>query len=74
MLAELRFWICQGYKKIWETYFMVYVWQHSEFAFDSGYAKVLNMLGLNMILNDVLYDRVLNMPCILNIPLLHGVL
>ena len=53
---------------------MVDVRQHSEFAFDSGYAKVLNMLGLNMILNDILYDRVLNMPCILNIPLLHGVL
>ena len=41
----LGLWISQGYRRIWMTYFMIDVWQHSEYALDSEYAKVLNMLG-----------------------------
>ena len=34
---------------------MIDVWYHSEYALDSEYAKVLNMLGLHMILNSILH-------------------
>ena len=55
----LGFWICQDYTRIWITYFMIGVWQHSEYALDFGYAKVLIMLGLHMILNSILQHRYL---------------
>ena len=32
-------------------------WQHSEYALDSEYARVLNMLGLHKILNKILHHR-----------------
>ena len=33
------------------------VWQYCEYALDSEYASVLNMLGLHMVLNKILHNR-----------------
>ena len=41
-------------------YFMMDVWQYYEYALDSEYARVLNMLGLHMILNKILDNRYLS--------------
>ena len=38
---------------------MIDVWQYYEYAFDSEYATVLNMLGSRMILNRILHNRYL---------------
>ena len=35
-----------GYTRFWIKYFVIDVWQYSEYALDSKYATVLNMLGL----------------------------
>ena len=40
------------------TYFTVDVGQYCEYALDSDYVKVLNMLGLHKILNKILYHRI----------------
>ena len=48
--------ICRlSYKYV--TYFMIDVWQYSEYAFDSEYARVPNVLGLHKILNKILHHR-----------------
>ena len=39
-----KFWICQGYTRFWIKYFLIEVWQYSEYALDSEYVKVLNPL------------------------------
>ena len=38
---------------------MIDLWQYYEYAFDSEYARVLNMLGSHMILNKILHNRYL---------------
>ena len=57
---------------------MIDLWQYYEYAFDSEYARVLNMLGSHMILNKILHKRYLagfgNMPRILNMPVSHTVI
>ena len=54
------------------------VLQYSEYALDSEYATVLNMLGLHKVVtkifHDKYFDRVLNMPQVLIIPVLHRIL
>ena len=45
-LNTLEFWLCQGYTRFWTKYFVIDVWQYSEYALGSEYATVLNMLGL----------------------------
>ena len=55
----LGFWICQGYTRFWIKYFMIDVWQYSKYALDSEYSRVLDMLGLHMILNKILHHRYL---------------
>ena len=39
-----------GLYKVLNKYFMRDVWQHSEYDFDSAYARLLNMLGLYVFL------------------------
>ena len=51
-----------GLHKVLKKYFMIDVWQYYKYALDSEYTrvlKVLNMLGLNMSLNKILYNRYL---------------
>ena len=38
---------------------MIDVGQYSEYALDSEYARVLNMLGLHMVLNKILHRKYL---------------
>ena len=38
-------------------YFMSGVWYHDEYALDSEYARVLNMLELHMTLNRIPHNR-----------------
>ena len=38
---------------------MIDVGQYSEYALDSEYARVLNMLGLHMVLNKILHGKYL---------------
>ena len=45
-LNTLEFWLCQGYTRFWTKYFVIDVWQYSEYALGSEHATVLNMLGL----------------------------
>ena len=52
----LLFWICQGYTRFSIKYFMIAVWQYCEYALDSEYARVLNMLGLYMVPNKILHN------------------
>ena len=40
------------------TYFMIDVLENCEYALDSEYARVLNMLGLHKMLNKILYYRI----------------
>ena len=57
---------------------MIDVLQYFEYALDSEYATVLNMLGLHKVVtkifHDKYFDRVLNMPQVLIIPVLHRIL
>ena len=55
----LWFWICQGYTRFWIIYFMIDVWQYYEYDSDSEYGRVLNMLGLRMVLNKILHNTYL---------------
>ena len=49
------FWICLEF---W-IYFVIYVWQYSEYALNSEYAMVLNMLGLHKVVNKTFHQRYL---------------
>ena len=40
-----------GLHKVLNKYFMIDIWQYSEYALDSDYARLLSMLGLHMALN-----------------------
>ena len=40
-----------GLYKVLNKYFMIDVWQYSEYALDSDYARLLSMPGLYMVLN-----------------------
>ena len=45
-----RFWmyqdyICYSYKRFWIKYFIVYIWQGSEYIAILNHARVLNILG-----------------------------
>ena len=65
------FWICFDFRiyQIWEYIRVLKCarvtqgfewdvsWQHSEYALDPEYARVLNMLGLRKILNKILHHR-----------------
>ena len=48
-----------GYTRFSIKYFMIDVWQYSEYALDSEYATVLNMLRLHRVLNKILHHRYL---------------
>ena len=57
-------------------YFIIDVWQYYEYALNSEYARVLNMLGLHIALNTIIHNRYLGrfwvMPRVLIMPVLHG--
>ena len=55
----LGFWICQGY--IWFSIkrFIIDILKYSEYALGSEYARVLNMVGLHIVLNKILHYRYL---------------
>ena len=55
----LGFWICQGYTRFWIKYFVIDVWQYSEYALDSEYATVLNMLGSHKVVNKIFHHKYL---------------
>ena len=59
VLNILDFWICHGYTRFWIKYFVIDVWQYSEYALDSEYATVLNMLGLHQVVNKIFHHRYL---------------
>ena len=47
----------QGYIRFRIKYFMIDVCQYYECALDSEYARVLNKLGLHMVVNKIAHDR-----------------
>ena len=51
--------MCQSYTRIYIKYFMIHVGLYYEYAFDTEYARVLNMIGSHMILNKILHNRYL---------------
>ena len=53
------FWICQGYTRFWTKYFLIDVSQYSEYALDSEYATVLNMLGSHKVVNKIFHYKYL---------------
>ena len=53
VLNILGFWICQGYTRFWIKYFVIDVWQYSE------YATVLNMLGSHKVVNKIFHHKYL---------------
>ena len=55
----LGIWICQGYTRFWIKYFVIDVWQYSEYALDSEYATVLNMLGSHKVVNKIFHYKYL---------------
>ena len=55
----LGFWICQGYTRFWIKYYVIDVWQYSEYALGSEYATVLNMLGSHKIGNNIFHHKYL---------------
>ena len=59
VLNILGFWICQGYTRFWIKYFVIDVWQYSEYALNSEYATVLNMLGSHKVVNKILHHKYL---------------
>ena len=40
-------------------YFVIDVWQYSEYALDSEYATVLNMLGSHKVVNKIFHHKYL---------------
>ena len=49
VLNELGFWTFQGYTRFSIQYLVIRAWQYSEYALESEYAIVLNMLRLDII-------------------------
>ena len=59
VLNILGFWICHGYTRFWIKYFLIDVWQYSEYALNSEYVTVLNMLGSHKVVNKILHYKYL---------------
>ena len=55
----LGIWICQGYTRFWIKYFVIDVWQYSEYALDSEYGTVLNKLGSHKVVSKIFYHKYL---------------
>ena len=54
-----RFLNMSGYTRFWIKYFVIDVWQYSEYALDSEYATVLNMLGSHKVVNKIFHHKYL---------------
>ena len=48
-----------GFTRFWIKYFVIDVWQYSEYALDSEYATVLNMLGSHKVVNKIFHHKYL---------------
>ena len=48
-----------GLHKVWIKYFVIDVWQYSEYALDSEYATFLNMLGSDKVVNKIFHYKYL---------------
>ena len=49
-------WIFQGHTRFRIEFFMIDVWQYYGYSLDSDYARVLNMLGFHLVLNEILHN------------------
>ena len=54
-----RFLNMSGLYKFWIKYFMIDVWQYSEYDLDSEYATVANMLGSHKVVNEIFHHKYL---------------
>ena len=54
-----RFLNMSGLYKFWIKYFMIDVWQYSEYDLDSEYATVANMLGSHKVVNKIFHHKYL---------------
>ena len=48
-----------GFTKVSNKIFVIDVWQYSEYALDSEYETVLNMLGLHRVVHKIFLHRYL---------------